>query len=206
MASKMKITCKMCRREGVSICGKDHCALKRRHFPPGVHGPKYLKRRPRLSGYGLQLREKQKAKRLYGILEKQFARYVEEASCRKGNTAEFLIQVLESRLDNVIYRLGLGKTRRQARQMVSHGFIMINGKAVNIPSFRVHIGDEIKIKDSKKNKGIAKENLEGIQKHETPKWLNFDSGTITGKVTAIPEGEELRQIFDPTLIVEFYSR
>ena len=117
----------MCRRDGVSLCGKDHCALKRRHFPPGVHGPKSLKRRPRLSGYGLQLREKQKAKRLYGVLEKQFVRYVEEASRRKGNTAEFLVRVLESRLDNVVYRLGLRKTRRQARQIVSHGFIVVNG-------------------------------------------------------------------------------
>jgi len=206
MASKTKITCKVCRREGVSLCGKDRCALKRRHFPPGVHGPQQAKKRPHLSGYGTQLREKQKAKRLYGILEKQFVRYVEEALRKKGNTSECLVQLLESRLDNVVYRLGLGKTRRQARQMVSHGFIAVNGQKLNVPSCRIKVGDEITLKDSKKQKGVAKQNLEGIQKHETPKWLSFDATSMIGKMTAIPEGEDLRQLFDPTLIVEFYSR
>lgn len=206
MSSKTKITCKVCRREGVSLCGRENCAAKKRNYPPGVHGPKQMRRRPRLSSYGLQLREKQKAKRYFNVLENQFRRYFEEASRKKGNTAEVLIQLLEVRLDNVIYRLGFAKTRRQARQMISHGFFLVNGKKVNIPSFRVKIGDEITVKENKTGKEIMKTVSETLQKHETPRWLSLDAKNKTGKVTTLPEGEDLNQVFDPTLIVEFYSR
>lgn len=205
----MNSTCKLCRREGVSLCGREKCALKRRAFPPGVHGPSQARQggRNRTSSYGLQLREKQKAKRLYGILERQFRRYFEQASKKKGNTAEFLVQMLEQRLDNVVYRLGLAATRRQARQMVGHGFVTVNGACVNIPSYEVRVGDVVAVKENKRQKGLIKQTEERLtKKNETPRWLTLDAATITGKVTSVPAGEDLRQVFDPRLIVEFYSR
>ena len=199
-------TCKVCRREGVSLCGRERCAFKRRPFPPGVHGPKFMKRKPRLSSYGLQLREKQKAKRLYNVMERQFVKYYEAASRKKGNTANYLIQLLENRLDNVVYRLGLAKTRRQARQIVGHGLLLVNDKPVDIPSFQMKAGDVISVRENKKGGFLFKEAAERMRKQETPKWLSADAGLLTGKVTGAPEGEDLRQVFDPTLIVEFYSR
>ncbi len=199
----------MCRREGVSLCGRDRCAAKRRPTTPGVHGPAKISGgggKSRLSSYGTQLREKQKAKRLYNVMERQFRRYVEEASRNRGNTSESLVQLLEMRLDNVVYRLGWAKTRRQARQIVGHGFVRVNEKTVDIPSFRARVGDVVSIKETKKEKGIVKSMNQLVEKHETPSWLVFDRSLWTGKVTGIPQGEELRQVFDPTLIVEFYSR
>lgn len=200
-------TCKMCRREGVSLCGREKCAFKRRPFAPGVHGAAVARGRSRVSSFGLQLREKQKAKRLYGIMEKQFRNYFEHAKTKKGNTSDFLVQMLEQRLDNVVYRLGIAATRRQARQMVTHGLMSVNGKAVNIPSYQVRVGDIVTFKDTKKDKGIAKQASDRLgKKAETPRWLNLDVAALSGKVTAVPEGEDLRQVFDPRLIVEFYSR
>ena len=197
----------MCRREGVSLCGREKCAVKRRPFAPGVHGPAASRGRVRISSYGLQMREKQKAKRLYGILERQFRNYFEAASKKKGNTAEFLVVSLETRLDNVVYRLGLGSTRRQARQMVGHGFVTVNGAMVNIPSYQTRVGDVIGVKENKRAKGLVKQTEERLaKKSETPRWLALDSAMLSGKVTAVPEGEDLRQVFDPRLIVEFYSR
>ncbi len=196
-------TCKLCRREGVSLCGKAKCAVKRRNFPPGVHGNKG---KPRLSGYGVQLREKQKAKRLYNILEKQFRNYFEKAINQKGDTSESLVKLLETRLDNVIYRLGLATTRRQARQMVNHGFFLINGKKVNIPSYQIKIGDVITIKQNKTEKKIFESIKASKEKVEMPSWLDFDAKAQEGKVLTMPSGDELKQIFDPKLIVEFYSR
>jgi len=196
-------TCKPCRRDGVSVCGRENCALKRRNTPPGVHGPKG---RGRISGYGIQLREKQKAKHLYGILEKQFRRYYGEATRRKGDTGLILVQLLEERLDNVVYRLGYAKTRRQSRQMVSHGLFTVNGKNVNIPSYSVKIGDEVAIKENKKDKKIFSEATEAITNASIPSWLKMDIQTMTAKVLSHPEGDELKQVFDPTLIIEFYSR
>lgn len=206
MGKTLKPTCKMCRREGVSLCGKEKCALKRRPNPPGVHGPAQGMRKPRMSSYGIQLREKQKAKRLYNVMERQFRRYFEAATLKEGNTADFLIQTLERRLDNVVYRLGFAKTRRQARQMVGHGFVTINGKMVNIPSYTVGVGEIITIKETKKSKGLLTDMPERLAKAQAPRWLSLDAGTMTGKVTSVPEGEDLKTVFDPTLIVEFYSR
>jgi small subunit ribosomal protein S4 len=206
MGKTLKTTCKMCRREGVSLCGKEKCALKRRANPPGVHGPAQGLRKPRLSSYGIQLREKQKAKRLYNVMERQFRRYFEAASQKKGNTADFLVQILERRLDNVVYRLGFAKTRRQARQMVGHGFIAVNGKCVDIPSYTVRVGEVIGIMEPKKTKGLVNGLQERLQKADAPRWLSLDAAAATGKVTSVPEGEDLKSVFDPTLIVEFYSR
>lgn len=206
MGKTLKTTCKMCRREGVSLCGREKCAVKRRPFPPGVHGPAQSMRKPHLSSYGLQLREKQKAKRLYNVMERQFRTYFEEASRVKGNTTTRLVQILELRLDNVVYRLGFAKTRRQARQMVGHGFFLVNGKSVDIPSYRVRVGEVISFKENKRAKGLLQGMDERVAKHEPPKWLSVDAGALSGKVTAMPEGEDLRSVFDPTMIVEFYSR
>jgi small subunit ribosomal protein S4 len=204
MATKRKPIVKLSRRLGVALGGEKW--VNRRPYAPGVHGPTQARRKPRLSDYGRQLMEKQKAKALYGILEKQFSNYVEEAASQKGNTAVRLVQLLELRLDNVIYRLGIAKTRRQARQMVSHGFVTVNEKPVNIPSFRVAVGQQIGIKENKRKSALVSDMPERLAKHETPKWLSMDAGKGIGKVTALPEGEDLRQVFEPASIVEFYSR
>ncbi|MFA4845988.1 MAG: 30S ribosomal protein S4 [Patescibacteria group bacterium] len=195
---------KRSRRLGL-VLGKEKFA-RRRAYPPGVHGPKQSKMRPRISAYGEQLREKQKAKALYGVLERQFQNYFKKASQTKGNTAETLVRLLEMRLDNVVYRLGWGKTRRQARQMVNHGFILVNGESVDIPSFSVGIGDAIGIKESKLEKPLVKMISETMKSSTTPRWVARDEKVLGGKVTAIPEGEDLDQGFASTLIVEFYSR
>lgn len=195
---------KRSRRLGITL-GKDKY-VRRRSYPPGIHGPKQGQQRSRISSFGQQLIEKQKAKAIYGILERQFHRYFEEASQHKGNTGELMLQMLELRLDNVIFRLGFAKTRRQARQMVSHGFILVNGSRVNIPSYRVRIGDSITIKESKMAKGIVKFIPDAMKASPLSKWLSRDDQTLTGKITSLPQSEDIDQQFDPTLIVEFYSR
>lgn len=195
---------KRSRRLGV-VLGKEKFA-RRRSYPPGIHGPKQARSRSRLSSYGEQLQEKQKAKALYGILERQLHRHFERASRQKGNTSIAFVQELERRLDNVIFRLGFAKTRRQARQIVGHGFILINEKLVNIPSFRVSVGDTLTIKENKKTRGIVKQIPEAMMQSKTPSWLTRDEATLTGKMISLPEGDDLDTIFDSTLIVELYSR
>ena len=195
---------KMSRREGVALDDNPKNAVKRRPYPPGAHGN--VDRRNRMSGYGVQLREKQKAKRLYGVMERQFRNYFEKASQHRGNTGELLVRNLELRLDNVVYRLGFAKSRRMSRQMVNHGFFEINGAKVDIPSYQVVSGDVVTIRENKKTKTIFQSLDEDLKKHTAPGWLHMDAKMRTGKVTSIPEGEDLKQIFDPTLIVEFYSR
>ncbi len=197
---------KMSRREGIDLQGGDKSPLTRRPFPPGQHGPAQAKRKPRLSSYGIQLREKQKAKRLYDMRERPFFNFYKEALKHKGNSADFILQYLELRLDNTVYRLGFAKTRRQARQMVSHCFIEVNGKTVNIASYRVRVGEVIKIRDIKKGKTLLKDVEARLSKHEPPKWLSMDASTLTGKVTNLPTKDDVEKVFDPTLIVEFYSR
>ncbi len=204
MAKNQTPILKLSRRLGISL-GKDKYA-KRRPYPPGIHGPKNAKRRKRLSSYGEQLLEKQKAKAVYGLLEKQFSNYFKKATRSEGNTGEIMVQLLELRLDNAVYRMGLAKTRRQARQIVGHGFVLVNGKKVNIPSFSVSVGDEISIKETKKETGIVKEMTETHKSSQLPQWITCDISTLTGKVTSLPEGKDLDRVFDPTLIVEFYSR
>jgi small subunit ribosomal protein S4 len=200
---KTKLTCKMCRREGVSLCGREKCAVKHRPFPPGAHGPTS---RTRPTGYGIQLREKQKAKRLYGINEKQFRRYFDEASKKKGDTGEFLVRTLELRLDNIVYRLGFAKTRAQARQFVNHGHVEVNGKKVDIPSFAVKSGQTVSLREGSKKSPVFAAVQQELEKQRPPSWLRIDSATLSGTVLSQPENEDLQQIFDPKMIVEFYSR
>jgi len=201
--------CKQCRREGEKLflrgdrCSSAKCAIIRRNYAPGVHGQKMTRR---MTGYGVQLREKQKAKRLYGVLETQFRNYFQKAKKTKGDTSENLVKNLETRLDNVIYRLGYARSRSMARQMVSHGMFTVNDKKVNIPSFSVRPNDIIKIKENKASKKVFENLKDKLKKHETPSWLSIDASKLEGKVLSTPEGDELKQIFDPKLIVEFYSR
>lgn len=204
MANIKKPIVKLSRRLGI-VLGKDKW-VARRPYAPGVHGPAQMKRKPRQSGYALQLQEKQRAKALYGMRERQFRKYFEESSKKKGNTATALVEMLERRLDNVIYRLGFAATRRQARQIVSHCFVQVNGVKVNIPSYQVKPGDVVAVREIKKKKTLFGIMATQAAKRELPKWLTANAATLTGKVTSIPEGEDLRQLFDPTLIVEFYSR
>jgi small subunit ribosomal protein S4 len=204
---RLKLTAKLSRREGVQVSDRSaHArALAKRPYAPGVHGPTG---RSRPTDYGKQLREKQKAKRVYGLNERQFQNVFKEASRKLGNTGEFLVQMLETRLDNVVFRAGFAKTRAQARQAVSHAHFNVNGKKVNIPSYAVRAGEVITIRDSKKAKGLWK----GVEdtltnKKETPSWLSLNLKEMSVKVTGKPQGMELQQqTFDPKMIVEFYSR
>ncbi len=209
MAKTLDPKCKQCRREGTKLflkgerCFSPKCPILKRNYPPGLHGPKGRRRQ---TEYGQQLREKQKAKRVYGILERQFRNYYRKAITQKGDTGEIIQQFLEMRLDNVIYRLNLAKSRKQARQMVTHNLFLVNGKTVNIPSYQIKAKDEITIKPEKaKVKNFA--DLEKkLEKQKIPGWVSFDLKTTTAKILNKPSGSELEQIFNPRLIVEFYSR
>ncbi len=209
MARRIEAKCKQCRREGEKLylkgdrCGTAKCAIVRRSYKPGMHGPTS---RPRPTPYGLQLREKQKAKNVYGIRERQFRNYFDKAKRLVGNSATFLVQMLEMRLDNVVYRLGFGRSRTLARQLVSHGHVLVNGKRVNVASFQVKAGDVIKLSARVMKSKLFENDMPRLEKHQTPSWLNLDAKELTGKVLNRPEGEDLKQNFDPTLIVEFYSR
>ncbi|WKZ29227.1 MAG: 30S ribosomal protein S4 [Patescibacteria group bacterium] len=201
--------CKQCRREGEKLylkgekCLGPKCPVTRRAFPPGQHGPTS---RAKITPFGVQLRQKQKAKRIYGLMEKQFENYFVKAASRKGDTGVFLKQFLEMRFDNIVFRLGFAKSRAQARQMVGHGLLTVNGKSVDIPSYQLRAGDQIAIKENKINKGAFKELKDRLSKHQAPGWLTVDAAAATGKVINRPTAEELEQSFDAKLIVEFYSR
>jgi len=199
----LKITCKMCRREGVSLCGREKCALKRRPYPPGVHGPNGS---GRMTEYGKQLREKQKAKRIYGVSEKQFRNYFDKALKMKGDSGENLVRLLEMRLDNAVFRSGFTKSRPAARQTVSHAHVGVNGRKVDIASAQVKPGDIISVRETKRQKGPWKNLSEDMKTRLAPSWLAVDAKAYEAKVTGKPEGEELKQAFDPKLIIEFYSR
>ena len=209
MARNLKSRCAQCRREGEKLflkgerCYLTKCAITRRGYPPGMHGPKG---KMRLTGYGTQLREKQKAKRIYGILETQFRNYFEKASKKTGDTSEFLLQLLEMRFDNVIYRLGFAKSRQQARQVVGHGLLFVNGKKVNISSFQVKVGDLISIKPTAALKKIFQNLPQTLVKQEVPTWLALDAVKLEGKVVRKPTKDDLKTQFDLKMIIEFYSR
>ncbi len=196
-------TCKPCRRAGVSLCGRKKCAALRRSFPPGAHGPS---RRPRLTPFALQLREKQMAKHIFGVNERQFFNYFKKASKTRGNTAEMIVRMLEMRLDNVVFRLGFAANRRQARQMVSHGHFEVNGTRVDVPSAQVRVGDVVSVRERIRKSPLFGDLTERIKDAQLPSWLSLDAAAFSGKVVAEPAGEELRQPFDPKVIVEFYSR
>ena len=206
MAKDTTPSCRQCRAEGMKLflkgekCTSKACPFDKRPFGPGQHGHG----RKKVSGYGIQLREKQKVKRAYGLLEKQFYAYYEEAERRKGITGETMLKLLELRLDNVVYRMGIGASRKEARQVVSHGHITVNGHVVNIPSYQVKAGDVIKIKESKKtNKFFTA--LKGA-KISLPKWLEFSTETLEGKVLNEPAREDIDLSIQEHLIVELYSK
>jgi len=202
--------CRLCRREGMKLflkgerCYTDKCAFERRPYPPGQHGPTA---RVKFSDYGLRLREKQKVKRIYGVSERQFKRYFEMAERQKGNTGVNLLVLLERRLDNVVYRLGFASTRRDARQLVSHGHIMVNGRIIDIPSYLVKVGDVVEVKPSSRDMERTKLALEGAVRRGTPSWLELKKDEFKGIVKDLPKREELTT---PTireqLIVELYSK
>ena len=208
MAKYVGADCRQCRREGCKLflkgerCTSKKCAMERRPSIPGQHGSKA--RRAKTYGYIVQLREKQKVKRAYGLLEKQFRKYYEKAEAMKGVTGVNMLSLLERRLDNVAYRMGIGSSRAESRQIVNHSHIAVNGKKVNIPSYQVKVGDVITVMENSKEKEIFKK-VKGA-KIVTPKWLEFDSNTLTGKINAMPEREDIDLEIKEHLIVELYSR
>jgi len=201
--------CRLCRREGMKLflkgerCYKEKCAIERRNAPPGQHG---MGRRRKVRAYGLQLREKQKLRRIYGLLEGQFRRTFDEANRRKGVTGETLLQLLELRLDNVVYSLGFATSRTQARQLVRHGHIEVDGRRVNIPSFRVRPGTEIGVREKSRKNAHISEAVEFAQGRGIPPWLELDTDAFRGKVLENPVREDIRFPIQEQLIVELYSR
>ena len=200
--------CRICRREGQKLflkgarCYSDKCSISRRNYAPGQHGQK----RAKLSEYGTQLREKQKTKSYYGVGEKQFRKYFEIASNKKGVTGDNLLQILECRLDNVVYRLGFGASRAQARQLVNHGQFEVNGKKVDIPSYLVKAGDVITVREIKKDNATIKANIEANAARPVPAWLELNNETLSGKVVRLASREDVDIPVVEHLIVELYSK
>ena len=209
MARYRDPVCRLCRREGTKLflkgerCNSDKCAIERRNFPPGQHGKD---RRPRLLGYGLQLREKQKLRRIYGILEDQFRLYFEKAARGKGITGEVLLQLLERRLDNVVYRMGLATSRSQARQSVRHGHFQVNGHKVNIPSFSVKTGDVIEARSGSKQNPSLLSSREATGHQSSPSWLEVDRENLRARVVTTPQRQDISTPIQEQLIVELYSK
>ena len=209
MARYRESVCRLCRREGMKLflkgdrCFKDSCAIEKRNFVPGQHGQS---RKSKIVGYGLQLREKQKVKRIYGLMEGQFRNYFEKAERSKGVTGETLLQMLERRLDNTVYRLGCASSRSQGRQLVGHGHVRVNNGKVNIPSFQVKPGDVISIHDKSQKIPTIINSLEMIGSRGVPSWLELDGSKFTGKVLALPKREDTNLPVQERLIVELYSK
>jgi small subunit ribosomal protein S4 len=209
MARYTGAVCRLCRREGTKLflkgtkCLSDRCPLEKRNFAPGMHGKD---RKAKIVGYGLQLHEKQKAKRMYFTLEGQFREYYEKANRATGVTGELLIQQLERRLDNVAYRLGFAISRRQARQVVRHGHVTVNGKKVNIPSYQVSVGDEIAIRESAKKLLIVEQGAQYAAQNPVPAWLEANFDTFTGRVLSLPKRKDVNLPINEQLIVELYSK
>ena len=208
MARYTDASCRLCRREGQKLflkgdrCYTEKCAMVGRAYPPGMHG----QGRSKTSEYGSQLREKQKAKRYYGLLESQFRSYFEMAERRPGQTGENLLSILETRLDNVVYRLGFAMSRAEARQLVSHGHITVNGKRVNIPSFLVKPGMIISLRERSRNLEKIKSNVEANAFRQPPKWLEYDANNMIVKVVGVPAREDIDLPIEEHLIVELYSK
>lgn len=204
--------CKLCRREGEKLflkgsrCMTPKCSFERRSYPPGQHGREHQFRRGRASDFLLQLREKQKARRIYGIMERQFSNYFERAEQRDGLTGTNLLVLLESRLDNVVYRLGLGESRAQARQLVQHGHIMLNDRKTNIPSALVKPGDIISIRPESGRSTYFKNLREIIDDRRVPRWLSLDANNLSARILSLPTREDIDVSLNEQLIVEYYSR
>ncbi len=209
MARYRDAVCRLCRREGVKLflkgqrCLTDKCAIEKRNFAPGQHGKA---RRPKLLGYGLQLREKQKVRRLYGILEDQFRSYFEKAATKKGITGETLLMMLERRLDNTVYRLGLATSRAEARQLVRHGHIEVGGRKVNIPSYQVKPGEEISVRERSRKMESLQRALDLSGGRGVPSWLEFDRAALKGRVLSLPKREDVGFPIQEQMIVELYSK
>lgn len=208
MARNTGADCRQCRREKCKLflkgdrCYSDKCALTRRGKIPGVHADS----RKKVTEYGMQLREKQKTKRIYGLQEKQFHRYYEEGERMKGVTGSNMLILLEERLDNVVYRMGIGVSRSQARQFVNHGLITVNGKRVTIPSYQVRVGDVVSVKENKQEQPLFVALKQAKKSGNLPKWLDFDPATLTGKVLATPTREDIDLSIQEHMIVELYSK
>jgi small subunit ribosomal protein S4 len=208
LARYLEASCRLCRREGMQLylkgdrCYTDKCGIERRHYPPGQHG----QRRSKQSDYGTQLREKQKVKRIYGVLEKQFRGYFEKAERQKGVTGTNLLVLLERRLDNIVYRLGFANSRAQARQLVRHNLIMVNGAKVNLPSFLVKTGDVIQATEKGRKLPLVLDAMEAVARRGTPSWLEFNKEEAQGRVIMFPEREAVTMPIQEHLIVELYSK
>ncbi len=209
MARYTGAVCRLCRREGTKLflkgtkCATERCPIEKRNFPPGMHGKD---RKAKIVGYGLQLHEKQKAKRIYFTLESQFRAYYEKANRAPGVTGELLIQQLERRLDNVAYRLGFAVSRRQARQVVRHGHVQVNGRKVNIPSFQVNVGDEIAIREGAKKLVIVEQGVQYAASNPVPPWLEANFENLSGRVLSLPKRKDIALPINEQLIVELYSK
>ncbi len=208
MARYTDPVCRLCRREGMKLflkgdrCFKDKCAIERRNYAPGQHG----RRRSKILGYGIQLREKQKVKRIYGLLEKQFRLYFQRADSRPGITGENLLRQLEIRLDNVVYSLGFAASRPQARQLVRHGHIEVNGKKINIPSYQVRKNEVIQVREKSRKNEQIRQAVETAAGRGVPSWLQLEPDAFRGTVTDVPKREDIRLPIQEQLIVELYSK
>ena len=208
MARYTGAVCRQCRREGLKLflkgerCYTDKCAIERRNYPPGEHG----QARPKFSEYSVQLREKQKLRRIYGVLEGQFRRYFAMADRARGVTGETLLQLLERRLDNIVYRLGFATSRAEARQLVRHGHFRVNDRKVNVPSFQVKAGDVVSVRERSRKVTRIQEALELAQRRGVPEWLDVQAQTFTGVVKALPVRADLTMPINEKLVVELYSK
>ncbi|MGD0499986.1 MAG: 30S ribosomal protein S4 [Bryobacteraceae bacterium] len=210
MARYIGAVCRLCRREGAKLflkgerCHSEKCAIEKRNFVPGQHGQA---RKPKIVGYGLQLREKQKVRRAYGLLEAQFRNTYQKAAHAKGITGDNLMSALERRLDSVIYRMGFGASRAQARQIVNHGHIQVNGRRVDIPSFQVKVGDEVAVRESSRKNATILAARDATAHAPAPNWIEVDREGLKGRVQGLPKREDLVQIqMNEQLIVELYSK
>jgi len=200
--------CRLCRREGLKLflkgerCYTDKCAIERRNYPPGEHG----QARPKFSEYSVQLREKQKLRRMYGVLEAQFRRYFAMADRAKGVTGETLLQLLERRLDNTVYRIGFATSRAEARQLVRHGHFRVNGRKVNVPSYLVRAGDTVSVRDRSQKVARIQESLELAQRRGVPDWLEITPESFAGRVKSLPARSDLTMPINEKLVVELYSK
>lgn len=201
-----RISCKICRRLGESICGREKCAFKKKPYPPGKLDAD-RKHKSSMTEYGRQMREKQKTRNTYGIREKQFKNYVKKAMDKKGgNPSQLLYELLEARLDNVVYRSGFAGSRSLARQLVSHGHITINGRRVSIPSYAVRKGEVITIRGGNKGRSMFTNLAEKLEKQSTPKWIRLNLDTLSAEIGGTPQGERSELPFDLSQVIEFYSR
>ena len=208
MARYTAAVCRLCRREGAKLflkgsrCYTKKCAFERRPTPPGQHGV----RRRKVSEFGMQLREKQKVRRVYSVMERQFKNYFDAADARPGMTGENLLRMLELRLDNVVFRMGFATSRAQARQFVGHGHFSVNGRPTNIPSFQLKPGDRVEVRQSRTSRDPFKTAKETLRSHQGPEWLSVDAATLAGTVAELPRRDQMPLDLNEQLVVEYYSR